>query len=79
MNSGWRGDKENIEGRYWRKEERISWREGKDWKRGKEGNFWRSEEGNNCRDRDGNNRRRDKVENFWGNLFFEMLEVRFLL
>lgn len=72
---GWRGDKENIEGRYWRKEERISWREdGKDWKRGKEGNFWRSEEGNNCRDRDGN-----KGENFWGNLFFEMLEVRFLL
>nr|XP_034306081.1 uncharacterized protein LOC105335377 isoform X5 [Crassostrea gigas] len=78
LNQGWRGDKENIEGRYWRREERISWREeGKDWKRGKEGNFWRSEEGNNCRDRDGNNRRRDKVENSWGNLFPEMPEARF--
>lgn len=76
LNPGWRGDKENIEGRYWRKEERISWREGKDWKRGKEGNFWRSEEGNNCRDRDGNNRR-DKGENSWGNLFPEMPEARF--
>lgn len=78
LNQGWRGDKENIEGRYWRREERIGWKEeGKDWKRGKEGNFWRSEEGNNCRDRDGNNRRRDRGENSWGNLFPEMPEARF--
>lgn len=77
LNQGWRGDKENVEGKYWRKEERISWREkSKDWKRGKEGNFWSSQEGNNCRDREGDNWR-DKGENSWANLFPEMPEARF--
>lgn len=78
LNQGWRGDKENVEGRYWRREERISWREkSKDWKTGKEGNFWSSQEGNNCRDREGDNWRRDKGENSWANLFPEMPEARF--